>query len=219
MNTKLKILCVMTIFSPCIALAQVDQVASLSEPDRIEMNSSQIKDLNIKLDKLDKMIENQNYKDARSYIAYYNISPSATSERLKKWALRGDTAATWILAEQYYKAKRNQESANWTYTAFLGTRIDANLCINKTAAGLERNVVSSFFDTVQSARRDATIMRDAIVFAIDTQSTIKAEERRPLWLCSLVQHDSSNNGLMDSSLWSTEIERQIKIFTEQTKRK
>lgn len=219
MNNKLKILCCIALLTPSMVFAQVNQVASVSESDRVEMDSSEIKDLSVKLDKLDKMIENQNYKDARSYIAYYNISPSATSERLKKWALRGDTAATWILAEQYYKAKRNQESANWTYTAFLGTRIDANLCINKTAAGLERNVVSSFFDTVQAARTDATVMRDAIVFAIDTQSTIKAEERRPLWLCSLVQHDSTNDGLTDTSLWSTEIEKQIKIFTEQTKRK
>lgn len=219
MNNKLKILCWIALLTPSMVFAQVNQVASVSESDRVEMDSSEIKDLSVKLDKLDKMIENQNYKDARSYIAYYNISPSATSERLKKWALRGDTAATWILAEQYYKAKRNQESANWTYTAFLGTRIDANLCINKTAAGLERNVVSSFFDTVQAARTDATVMRDAIVFAIDTQSTIKAEERRPLWLCSLVQHDSTNDGLTDTSLWSTEIEKQIKIFTEQTKRK
>lgn len=216
MKTQFKSLCILACLLPTLSMAQEKTLAS---QERVQLSANDIVVLNKKLDTLDDMIKKQNYKDARSFLNSENIEPSATTERLKVWAEKGDTAATWILAEQYYKAQRYQESANWTYTAFLGTRIDANLCINKTAGGLERNVVSSFFDTVQAARRDATTMRDGIVFAIDTQTKIKPDGRRPLWLCSLVAHDPTNNGLINTSSWSTEVERQIKIFTDKTTRK
>ena len=151
-----------------------------------------------KLDMLTKYINDGQYSTARKYIVEEKLPPVAVSEVLKTPAVAGDTPSMWMLAEQYYLLNRFQDSADWTYTAFLGTRIDAKLCENQTASGLERNIISAFNDTVQKARQDPLVMQSAITFAIDTQRNISKEKRDATWICSMVKQNSQDMFILPS---------------------
>lgn len=192
------------------------QTAPVLQADSIRVLSPQEQQ---SLDNLDAQLKAKNYATAKKVIINENIPPISASERIKVFAEAGSTPAMWLLAEQYRLANRMQDSANWTYTAFLGTRIDSSLCINQQAPALEKNIISSFNLTVQEARKDPSTMRDAIVFALEKQQDVKDNDRDPEWICLLLDYPKGTNGVVSKSQWSSIIQHQIKRFDEGTRRR
>lgn len=169
---------------------------------------------------LDTLLKNGNFADARRLLSSPGVSPIAAAERLKPWAEDNNTPAMWLLAERLWYAQRYQDSANWVYTADLGTRMDASVCMDNTAIGMERTIVHAFSDTVQAARRDPAVMRDAIVFALDFQQRHLTHPGDPRWVCSMAGHpqDSRLPIVVSESQWNRRRAYQLDTFRAQSSR-
>lgn len=142
---------------------------------------------------LDTLLKKGNFADARRLLFRPDIAPLAAAERLRPWAEDNNTPAMWLLAERLWYAKRYQDSANWVYTADLGTRMDASVCMDNTAVGLESHVVHAFSDTVQAARQDPEVMRNAIVFALDFHQHHLNHPGDPRWVCSMAARPENSH--------------------------
>lgn len=163
---------------------------------------------------LDTLLKNGNFADARRLLFRPDIAPLAAAERLRPWAEDNNTPAMWLLAERLWYAKRAQDSANWVYAAVLGTRMDASVCMDNTAIGLETNIVHAFFDTVQAARRDPEIMRNAIVFALDFHQRHLTHPGDPRWVCSMAARPENAHLpiVVSESQWNRRRSYQLDAF-------
>lgn len=175
-------------------------------------------ELSGKLDQLKVYLDKKDYSSARKFIILEKLPPIAVIEVLKGFANAGDTPTMWMLSEQYLSAERFQESANWVYSAFLGTRIDTSLCTNRTATGLERTLVDAYSDVVQKARQDPLLMQSAISFALEKQKSISNEKRDPTWVCKMVRKNGPEI-IVSSTNRDYNIKEELDKFEKNTNRK
>lgn len=169
---------------------------------------------------LDNYLKYGQYASARKITS--TQPAAAVLERLKPWADSGLTPAQWMYAETLLLAGRDQESADWTYIAFFNTRLDASLCNNNDARGLERTIVSSFNRTVQQARISPEIMTQAIINAINYQKSKNKDyisKKKPEWICLMVANADKSKSTIPNSQWAAVYQENLDNFINKTKGK
>ncbi len=168
--------------------------------------------------KLDEYLQTGKFASAREITT--TQPAAAVLERLKPWAEMGLTPAQWMYAETMLRSGRNQESADWTYISFFNTRLDAALCSNVEAKGLEKAIVSSFNRTVQAARVHPEMMTQAIINTIQFQKSKPRSyiaNKHPEWLCLMVFNRDKNKVTVPTSQWGDIYQQNLDSFTAKTK--
>lgn len=162
------------------------------------------------------LMDKGNYDTAQKFIKTKVLSNTMIIGILSKYANQGNTPAMWMLGDAYNTDKDSDNTAKWIYSALLGTRIDSSLCMNKKAGGIESIYSEAFYSAVQTAR--AGDISSAISFAIHLQQGIPVINRKPQWVCSVVQHEKStnNDGTINSNRWGENVKSQINKFISET---
>ena len=169
---------------------------------------------------LDDYLKNGQYASARKITS--SEPAAAVLERLKPWADSGLTPAQWMYAETLLRSERLQESADWTYIAFFNTRLDASLCTNSDALGLEKSIISSFNRTVMSARNHPEVMTQAIINTINYQKSQPRSfvtKKKPEWICLMVVNNDKDKITVPTSEWNSIYQKNLDDFIEKTKGK
>jgi len=168
--------------------------------------------------KLDEYLQTGKFASARQITT--TQPAAAVLERLKPWAEMGLTPAQWMYAEAMLRSGRNQESADWTYISFFNTRLDAALCSNAEAKGLEKSIVASFNKTVQTARVHPEMMTQAIINTIQFQKSKPRSyiaNKHPEWLCLMVFNRDKKRVTVPTSQWGEIYQQSLDNFTAKTK--
>ena len=169
---------------------------------------------------LDEYLKNGQYASARKITS--SEPAAAVLERLKPWADSGLTPAQWMYAETLLRAERNQESADWTYIAFFNTRLDASLCNNSDALGLEQSIIKSFNRTVMSARNHPEVMTQAIINTINYQKNQPRSfisKKKPEFICLMVVNNFKDKVTVPTSEWNSIYQKNLDDFINKTKGK
>lgn len=169
---------------------------------------------------LDNYLKNGQYASARKITS--TQPAAAVLERLKPWADYGLTPAQWMYAETLLRSGRNQESADWTYISFFNTRLDASLCNNTDALGLEKSIILSFNRTVMAARTHPETMTQAIINAIKFQKSQPRNyiaRKKPEWVCLMVVNSDKDRVTIPTSDWGSVYQKNLSEFIDKTKGK
>jgi hypothetical protein len=80
-------------------------------------------------------------------------------------AQAGVVPAMWLMGQARHLEGDRQDSANWIYQAFLGTRLDLATCRDRRTDGVLYLWATAFQDAVWAARMDVGVRSEAILQA------------------------------------------------------
>jgi hypothetical protein len=124
---------------------------------------------------------------SRNYAKAEELAATQTSAQnlpvFRKWATAGLVPAMWMLANQLYSDGDLQGSANWTYTAVLGSRLDASICTNLKGAPVEAILLRHYWPVVNSARTVPLRMAHAVDFAVGFFRQNNLVTQDVPWIC------------------------------------
>lgn len=132
-------------------------------------------------------------------------------------AQRGSVPAMWLMGQARHLIGDAQGSADWLYSALLGTRLDVSVCRDRRAAGITSYWVQGLREAVMAARMDAGVRAHAVHAAAEL---FQGSPRDPMagWTCrwaaqhALIRPGQDNLLVMDGSQWKNAQARALGAF-------
>ena len=142
---------------------------------------------------------------SRNYAKAEELAAGQTSAQnlpvFRKWATAGLVPAMWMLANQLYGDGDLQGSANWTYTAVLGSRMDASVCTNLKGTSVESLLLRHYWPVVNSARMVPLRMAHAVDFAVGffRQNSLVTQDIP--WICESHPSRAARPWVLPEAQW------------------
>lgn len=151
--------------------------------------------------------------------AYARMAPSQSIKALRPLATDNVVMSQWFLADALAQQGAKEEAARWLYTASLGTRLDASICVMRAADLVESRFAHAYDVRFRTLRRDEPRRREALKQAVVFHDQRRQRSKQPDWVCQLVNQEAGKPRgriTVPEQRWPAQRERALQEYRRQT---